>query len=221
MKPVVHPEASVFKVRILFYLLFLAVPILNGCQNKNYAQIPDKTAKEELQEIKAEEGQEDLVERGKYLVSSIGCGDCHSPKRLSSLGPEEVPELKLSGYRQGQELPAFNKETLENGWILFSDEFTATVGPWGVSFAANLTSDETGIGNWNYKQFETAIRKGKYKGMENGRDLLPPMPWPAYAQLSDEDLKAMFAYLKSTKPVKNAVPAPIPPEKLATLQSKK
>lgn len=206
------------KGKDLFYFFLLSAPLmLSGCQEKNYA-MPDKSA---LQEVRAEAGQEDLVERGKYLVTSIGCADCHSPKRISAQGPEEIPELKLSGHQQGQELPAFDQETLKNGWILFSGDFTAAVGPWGVSFAANLTSDETGIGNWSYEQFETAIRKGKYKGMENGRDMLPPMPWPAYAHLSDEDLKAMFTYLQSTEPIQNAVPAPIPPEKLTSMQSEK
>ena len=204
------------------YLLFLMLLyfLLAACQDKNYAKIPENSAKEEMQEIKAETNQQKLVERGEYLVTSIGCADCHSPKRISETGPEEVPELKLSGYQQGQELPAIDQKTLEKGWVLFSEDFTASVGPWGVSYAANLTSDETGIGNWSYEQFETAIREGKYKGMKNGRDILPPMPWPAYAHLSDDDLKAMFAYLKSTKPIKNAVPAPIPPDKLATLQKK-
>ncbi|SDK70157.1 Cytochrome c [Salinimicrobium catena] len=207
------------KEKDLLYIFLLSIPfILSGCQEKNYAKTPDSTA---LQEVKTDAGQEDLLKRGKYLVTSIGCADCHSPKRISGRGPEEIPELKLSGYQQGQELPAIDQKVLENGWILFSGDLTAAVGPWGVSFAANLTSDETGIGNWSYKQFETAIRKGKYKGMENGRDMLPPMPWPAYAHLSDEDLQAMFAYLQSTEPIQNAVPAPIPRDKLTSLQSKK
>ena len=62
-------------------------------------------------------------------------------------------------------------------------------------------------------QSETAIdltkREGKYKGLDGSRPLLPPMPWPNFAQMTDEDLKAVFAYLKSTKPVRNIVPTPI------------
>jgi hypothetical protein len=76
-------------------------------------------------------------------------------------------------------------------------------------FAANLTPDpRTGIGNWTEDEFIKTMRTGKHKGF--GRDILPPMPWEDYAELSDEDLKAIFAYLKTLKPVKNAVPAPIP-----------
>ena len=85
------------------------------------------------------------------------------------------------------------------------------MGPWGTSFAANITSDETGIGNWTEEQFERALRHGLYKGMEGSRPLLPPMPWQNLANLKPEDMRDMFAYLKSTKPVENVVPAPIPP----------
>ncbi|HNL40505.1 MAG TPA: hypothetical protein PKH43_15245, partial [Saprospiraceae bacterium] len=61
------------------------------------------------------------------------------------------------------------------------------------------------------EQFINAIRKGKLKGLDNSRTLLPPMPWPNYARMSDDELKAIFAFLKSLPPVKNVVPAPIPP----------
>ena len=77
------------------------------------------------------------------------------------------------------------------------------------SFAVNLTSYATGIGKWKEENFLRAIRDGKFKGLENGRSLLPPMPWFVYKNMTDEDLKAIFAYLKSTKPVVNAVPAPM------------
>lgn len=196
-------------------LVFLPCLFLfTGCKKEGYAKVPDESAKDELASLQ----QEELVKRGEYLVTSIGCGDCHSPKRFTELGPEDIPELKLSGYQQSGKLPPIDDANLKNGWLLFTPDLTAAVGPWGVSFAANLTSDETGIGNWNLDQFKTAMREGKYKGMKNGRDLLPPMPWPNFAHLTDEDLEAVFSYLKSTKPVRNAVPAPIPPDKLASLK---
>jgi hypothetical protein len=97
---------------------------------------------------------------------------------------------------------------VKNGWSMFGSDFTSTVGPWGISFAANISSDATGIGNWKEEQFIRAIREGKAKGLAGNRDLLPPMPWPVYRNFSDEDLRAVFAYLKSTKPVHNVVPAP-------------
>ena len=99
-----------------------------------------------------------------------------------------------------------------------SPDLTTAVGPWGVSFASNITSDDTGIGNWSLEQFKISLTKGRFKGLENGRDLLPPMPWQNFANLTNEDLKAIYTYLQSTKPVKNVVPAPIPPAEIANLE---
>ncbi|MBK9331179.1 MAG: hypothetical protein IPM96_01980 [Ignavibacteria bacterium] len=47
--------------------------------------------------------------------------------------------------------------------------------------------------------------------MPSGRTLLPPMPWEMYKHMSDDEIKAIFAYLKSLKPIKNLVPQPVPP----------
>jgi len=94
---------------------------------------------------------------------------------------------------------------------LFEPDLTAAAGPWGVSFAANITSDQSGIGNWTEEGFIRAMREGKFKGIEGSRMLLPPMPWENFAKLTDEDIRAIYAYLKTTKPVYNVVPAAIPP----------
>jgi hypothetical protein len=48
-------------------------------------------------------------------------------------------------------------------------------------------------------------------GLADARNLLPPMPWQAYARMTDDELKAIFSYLKSTKPIHNVVPQPQPP----------
>ena len=77
-----------------------------------------------------------------------------------------------------------------------------------MSFAANLTSDDTGIGNWTEENFMRALRKGKFKGLEGSRDLLPPMPWFVYKNMTDEDLKSIYAYLKTVPAVENVVPSP-------------
>ena len=82
-------------------------------------------------------------------------------------------------------------------------------GPWGVSYTANLTPDpDTGLGRWSAQDFVRTMRSGRHLG--SGRPLLPPMP-AAYGQMSDEDLQAMFAYLQTLPPVRNRVPAPLPP----------
>jgi len=156
---------------------------------------------------------EELTKRGAYLVNTSACHDCHSPKVMTPNGPEPDPERLLSGYSADEPMPQIKTEVLKD-WVLFNQHLTSAVGPWGVSFAANITSDETCIGNWTEEQFLTAIRKGKYKGLAGGRPLLPPMPWQVYRNMNDSDLKAIFAYLKSTKPVFNIVPAPIAPDQI-------
>jgi mono/diheme cytochrome c family protein len=151
------------------------------------------------------------VTRGEYLVTTTGCDDCHSPKRMGAHGPELIPELRLSGFQKEGKLPPVDTKSVQNGWMLFAPDLTAAVGPWGISYAANLTSDQTGIGNWKEENFIRAMREGKAKGIEGNRDLLPPMPWVNFRHMTDEDLKSIYAYLKTTKPVNNAVPQPVPP----------
>lgn len=153
---------------------------------------------------------EELVKRGEYLVSVIGCDDCHSPKKMGANGPEIDMDLRLSGYPSSRPLPPVDSNVINKGWYTFNGDLTAAVGPWGVSYAANLTSDETGIGNWSEDQFRKAFTQGKWKGMDNSRPLMPPMPWQNFRNMKDEDVRAIFAFLKSTKPVKNIEP-PIRP----------
>ncbi len=150
--------------------------------------------------------------RGEYLVKSIGCGDCHSPKIMTEHGPVEDTSRRLSGYNASNPFTTYDTALASTGqWTLFNHDFTAAAGPWGVSFAANLTPDLTGIGGWTPENFKRAIREGKYKGLDNSRPLLPPMPWEQYRNLTDEDIEAIFSYLKTIKPVENRVPSPIPP----------
>jgi len=168
----------------------------------------------EVDKIEVAKGQPntkiDKVKRGQQLVASVGCNDCHSPKIMTDRGPEADPERRLSGHPSQEGLPPYDTETAK-AYVLFNMGLTAAIGPWGTSFAANLTPDETGIGNWTESQFLKAIKEGKFKGMDGTRPLLPPMPWTEYRNFPDEDLAAIFAYLKTIKPVDNVVPAAIPP----------
>lgn len=152
--------------------------------------------------------QDSLLKRGAYLVTTMGCDDCHSPKQMGPQGPEVIEDLRLSGYPGERPLSKLDSNALKQGWALFNPDLTAAVGPWGISFAANLTSDSTGIGMWTEAQFIKALREGKSKGLDNNRPILPPMPWFNFRHLTDHDLKSIYAFLKSTKPVKNVVPAP-------------
>ena len=152
----------------------------------------------------------DPVKRGEYLVSTIGCTDCHTPKVMTPNGPQPDMTRLLSGYSQEEKLPPYDAET-GKAYILFNHSLTAAIGPWGTSFSANLTPDETGIGDWTDEQFIRALKEGQWKGLVGSRKLLPPMPWEQYAKIPDEDVLAIFAYLKTLKPVKNDVPQPLPP----------
>ena len=117
----------------------------------------------------------------------------------------------LSGYPGDRPIIKFDAPLIKEGFGMFYPDLTAAAGPWGVSFAGNLTPDDTGIGNWTEEQFKKAITEGKSKGLDSGRMLLPPMPWQGFASLKDEDVNAIFMYLKSIKPVRNIPPSPVSP----------
>lgn len=188
-----------FLIPITFAILFLSV----GC----------------VQEHKNTEiTKAQLIERGKFLVAVGGCSDCHTPKVFGPQGPQPDTTRFLAGYPSENPLPKVDIDMIQPGkWVLFTQDITAAVGPWGASFAANLTPDiETGTGSWQLEMFINAMRTGKHLGA--GRPILPPMPWEGIGKLSDEDLKALFNYLKSLKPIKNKVPTPLNPNQLASLK---
>jgi hypothetical protein len=164
-------------------------------------------------ETKPESGQisdTELIGRGAYLVEISGCNDCHTPKKMTPNGPMPDKTLLLSGHPQDVQLPAIDTSKIGPGkWVLMNEHLTAFVGPWGLSFSANLTPDEqTGIGLWTEENFINALRTGKHMGM--GRPILPPMPWFNLANAKEQDLKAIYAYLKSIKPINNLVPGARP-----------
>jgi mono/diheme cytochrome c family protein len=149
------------------------------------------------------------AERGKYLVTAMGCNDCHTPAKMGPNGPEPDMSRMLSGHPDNVKVtppPALPKG---GSWMAMVDNtFTAWAGPWGISYTANLTPDQnTGLGIWTEDMFVKAIREGKHMG--TSRPILPPMPWPAFRNLTDDDLKAIFAYLKTIPAVHNQVPDPV------------
>jgi len=152
--------------------------------------------------------QEKRVERGKRLVWSIGCNDCHTPKKLGAKGPELDTERLLSGHRQGVTMPPAPPLPPGPWRIVVGAELTAWSGPWGTTYAQNLTPDvHTGLGIWTEEMFLKALRTGKHMGVS--RQIMPPMPWDVYGRLPDEDLKSIYAYLRSIPPVRNLVPDPV------------
>jgi hypothetical protein len=162
-------------------------------------------------------GFDSQVEWGKHLVIVSACHDCHSPKKMTPQGMVIDSSRLLAGHIAGTPQPDVNKKDAQGKGLIVTNDLTSWVGPWGTSYTANLTSDATGIGNWTEAQFLKSIREGKYKGMDNTRSLLPPMPWNTYRNASDDDLKAIFAYLKSTAPVHNRVPGPVSLDQLTKI----
>jgi hypothetical protein len=151
------------------------------------------------------------IERGRYLVTAFGCQDCHTPWKLGASGmPEPDAARAFSGHPADLVLPP--APTLPPGpWVsTVAATMTAWSGPWGTSYTANLTpDDETGIGKWTEENFVDTIRTGRHLG--RGRHILPPMPYAPLSNLTVEDLRSMFHYLRSLPPIRNRVPEPLPP----------
>ncbi len=152
------------------------------------------------------QSQGDMVKRGKYLVDAVGaCGQCHTPRARA----EPDMRMYLAGHPANAPHPKYDFSLIQqNIFMLTAPTLAAFSGPFGTTFAANLTPhNETGLGEWTEKMFIDAMRTGFHQGDKGNRRILPPMPKGAYANMSDADLKAMWAYLKTIKPVRNEVPA--------------
>jgi hypothetical protein len=151
----------------------------------------------------------DKVARGKYIVMTSGCHDCHTPWVMGEKGPEPDMTRALSGHPQDMVLPPAPKP--EAPWVMTAaGTNTAFAGPWGVSFTANLTPDrETGIGKWTLRNFVETIRNGRHMG--RGRPVLPPMPVQVYRNWTDDDFEAVYSYLRTIPAITNRVPEPLPP----------
>jgi hypothetical protein len=157
----------------------------------------------------------DSVARGKYLVAFGGCNDCHTPLKMTGSGP--VPDMArmLSGHPHDTKLPS--PDLKPGPWFAVTAGMTAWAGPWGITYAANLTPDtNTGLGIWTEDMFLSAIRTGRHMGA--GRPILPPMPWQNLATLHEDDLKAIYAYLRTIPAIRNEVPTPVSPDGKGTLE---
>ena len=158
------------------------------------------------------------VARGKHLVTTSGCHDCHTPFKLGPQGAAPDMTRMLSGHPEALVMPPAPKLPAGPWLVTVAATNTAWAGPWGTSFTANLTPDkETGLGTWTARTFMDTIRSARHMG--RGRPLLPPMPAAMYAHMPDEDLEAIFAFLQTIPAIKNRVPQPIPPSGAATTVS--
>ncbi|MBK8979679.1 MAG: c-type cytochrome [Planctomycetes bacterium] len=145
----------------------------------------------------------DLLARGRYLVQTMGCADCHSPH-----GPDGavLPGRELSGHPESAPLPHWTPDMLEQHTLATTAPTgTAFAGPFGLSVACNLTPDpETGIGAMTADQLVASWRSGRH--WKEDRNVLPPMPIPALAHCEESDIRAIHAYLHSLPPVRNMCP---------------
>lgn len=195
-----------FFIVVISAIFFLVLFVQLGCTEEEKAK--PKT-------------HEEMVALGKYLVHTSACDDCHTPKIFTEDGRMMLDTTRLlSGHPQNEAVPSLQISALKMDWIAGNMGLTTWVGPWGISYAANLTPDKaTGIGTVTEEMFIRTMRDGKLKGV--GRSLLPPMPWEVYRLKTDEDLKAMYAYLMSLKPIHNQVPQPTPPDKATEMLAEK
>ena len=179
--------------------IFFAILMMKCSNNSQNADINEETTELTKQES---------VKRGEYLVGTAGCDDCHTPKNMTQQGPAPDMTRRLSGFPADAKLAPIVKA---EGWVLFSNDLMAAVGPWGTSFAANITPHETGIGKWSYEQFKKSFVEGKHKGLDGGRPVLPPMPWQKNKLLTEQDVRAIYDYLQSLPPIDNVVPSALQP----------
>lgn len=196
---------------IKVFVLACTMLCLVACEQKSKSDMTD------VSEIKASEAASPYgefssqVEWGAHLVTIGDCNICHTPKKMTNRGPVMDSTFMLSGYRPDSPPIDIDRKEIESKGLAVSRDFTAWAGPWGVSYASNITPAESGIGNWTEEQFFLVFREGKSKGLSGSRTLLPPMPWEAFGHMTDNEIKAIFAYLKSIEPIENVVPAPLPP----------
>ena len=187
------------RIPIEYAVLAIAVAATVAVVAPARAQTPSKTT----------DNTAEKIARGKYIVTTSGCNDCHTPWVMGPKGPEPDMSRMLSGHPESAVLPP--PPAVQGPWVMTASATnTAWAGPWGVSYTANLTPDaETGLGKWTQRNFNETIRTGRHMG--RGRPILPPMPIMMYKNFTDADMEAIFTYLQSIPAVKNRVPEPLPP----------
>jgi hypothetical protein len=188
--------------------LVLATIGVTGCSDNKPAEATTTPATAEKTSFG---GYESQVAWGQHLVAVGGCNDCHTPKKMTPMGPVDDSTLALSGHPEKLPAPDVDRKAMEGKGLVVTADFTSWVGPWGISYSANLTPDSTGTGSWTESQFLYAVRNMVSKGIAGSRPLLPPMSMMPVKHMTDDELKAVFAYLRTVKPIKNHSVQPTPP----------
>lgn len=139
-------------------------------------------------------GDRDIIDRGAYMIELLGCGSCHTNGAFDG---EPDMSKALAGSNTG--IAFINP---------LGDKYP------GIVYPSNITPDEeTGIGSWSDRQITNAIRSGIGR---HGNRRIATMPWQGYSRLTDDDVAAVVAYLRSIEPIRNTVPKEVEPGKRAT-----
>lgn len=193
---------------LMMGFIFIVIFFSNCANNEQSPAADASTAAAEQNKFG---GYATKEEWGEHLVTIAGCNDCHTPKIMTAQGPVDDSSLMLSGHPSRLPAPDIDRKQAESKGLVVTSDFTAWIGPWGISYSANLTPHETGTGNWTEKQFIYAIRNSVSKGLAGSRPLMPPMSMMPVKHMTDDELKAVFAYLRTIKPVENVSVQPTPP----------
>ncbi|CAN5825064.1 hypothetical protein BH10BAC2_BH10BAC2_38320 [soil metagenome] len=192
------------KLSFAFSIMLVAV-IIVACNDEPTKEGTPDTAKETSPTVMFG-GFENQAKWGEHIVAITGCNDCHTPKKMGPNGPEDDMSLMLSGHPAQMPPAAFDAKEAAKKGLIVTQTFTSWTGPWGTTYAANITADSTGIGSWKEEQFLKALKEKKWMGLDNTRPLMPPMSMMPVNLMSDDELKAIFAYLKTTPPIHNIQP---------------
>lgn len=195
------------KTDSLFFMALAASCCLACSENKPAGPVATAQAAEESNYG----GYKSQVEWGKHLVTIAGCNDCHTPKILTPQGPVDDTTRILSGHPASMPPPDVDRKQMESKGLVVTSTFTSWIGPWGITYSANLTPDKSGLGTWTEDQFIYAIKNSVSKGLPGSRPLLPPMSMMPVMHMSTDELKAVFAYLRTIKPINNISVQPTPP----------
>lgn len=193
---------------LLMALVFAAISFIKCSDNKQTEPAATTTAATEKMNFG---GYESQVKWGEHLVTIGGCNDCHTPKKMTPMGPVDDSTLLLSGHPENLPAPDVDRKATESKGLVVTSDFTAWIGPWGITYSANLTPDDSGTGKWTESQFLYAIKNSVSKGLAGSRPLMPPMSMMPVKHMTDDELKAIFAYLRTVKPIKNNSVQPTPP----------
>jgi mono/diheme cytochrome c family protein len=188
--------------------------LLGACNQQQASQGGEDGLQSPTREEALETAGKDQIQHGQYLVRFGGCNDCHTPWTFDEeLGmPRPDMSRMLSGHPKGAPDP--EGTVGPHDMALIGPTFTSFALPFGIMYSPNLTPDmDTGIGSWTEEMFLDIFRKGRHLG-GNGRGVLPPMPWLWIRNLKDEDLRAVYAYLNSIPPIRNAIPEHKVPEEV-------